>query len=68
MKVYGGCLDGRNRVIVAAKSLKEAAKLFGISYHSARLYVSETSNEHEITVAMIEPRKVFSKSLNERWK
>jgi hypothetical protein len=62
LNVYGGCLDGKNRVIVAASSLKEAAMLFGVSYYSAKNYVCDTGNAREIEEAMGEPGKVFSKA------
>lgn len=66
LKVYGGCLDGKNRVTVASSSLKEAARLFGVSYYSASNYVSDTGNAGEIEEAMREPGKVFSRNVNDR--
>lgn len=64
LKVYGGCYDGRNRVIVAAKSKKEAHALvnsaIGISYYSWDAYTSTTGNDNELTVALGAPGTVFS--------
>lgn len=65
MKVYGGCYDGRNRVIVAAKTKRAAyalvsAALRGISYYGWNEYTSETGNDPELSVALAQPETVFS--------
>lgn len=69
LKVYGGCYDGKNRVIVAASSKKAAhalvsAALRGMSYHGWNEYTSETGNEFELSVALAEPGSVFSAPMN----
>lgn len=68
MKVYGGCLDGRNRVIVAAKSHAEAIRLWqekiNTSAYYARLHSCETGNEAEVSAAMRQPRVVLTRPIH----
>jgi hypothetical protein len=59
MKVFGINIDGVNRCIVAAKSMKRAAELFGVSYSYARGWGSETWNEDEVRIATATPEQVY---------
>lgn len=64
MKVFGGTFDGRNRVIVAAKTKKAAhaaiAQFLHLSYYGFDMYGGETWNETELKVALESPGTVFS--------
>lgn len=65
LKVYGGCYDGRNRVIVAAATKRAAyeavkAALGSISYYGWDEYTSETWNDREVEFATSAPGTVFS--------
>lgn len=65
LKVYGGCYDGKNRVIVAATSKKEAhakmsAALHGISYYTWNEFTADTGDDKELAVALSAPGTVFS--------
>lgn len=64
LKVYGGCYDGKNRVIVAAKNKKSAHAAvdaaIGISYYGWDMYTAETGNEKELFLALSSPGVVFS--------
>ncbi len=53
---FGGKLQ---RCVVAAKSQKEAARLFDVSLHYLRGYGSETGNAGELEAALNEPGKVI---------
>jgi len=59
LKVFACSGDGRNRCIVAAKTLTEAARLMGIPYHRIKGWGGETGNKQEITLAMSEPGVVW---------
>lgn len=70
LKVYGGCYDGRHRVIVAAKSKKEAHRLVQtapnyrfLSYYGWNRYTSDTGNDEELQLALSEPGAVFEASV-----
>lgn len=65
LKVYGGCLDGRNRVIVAARSMAEADRLLKCSAYSTRKFVCETGNPFEVEQAISSPGTVFARDVNE---
>lgn len=67
LKVYGGCLDGLHRQIVAAKSFAEACRLWRTTYAQARPYACETFNEFEIALAMSKPGIMFRRTSNGRW-
>lgn len=66
LKVYGGCYDGQNRLIVAATSLKAAHGLVTqgtarhIPFNSYRLHTAVTGNQREVEVATGSPGTVFS--------
>lgn len=69
LTVYGGCYDGKNRVIVAAPTKKAAHAavknvLGGISYYAWDQYTSDTGNEVELQTALAKPLAVFSVSIN----
>jgi hypothetical protein len=69
MKVFGGCLDGKNRVIVAANSHAQAIRAWQrhyarLSSYYARLHSNETGNDTEIATAMAKPGMVFWKPLH----
>jgi hypothetical protein len=64
LKVYGGCLDGKNRVIVAARSKTEAGRLLKCSPYSMKELVCETGTPHELKQALSEPGVVFVRSVN----
>lgn len=71
MKVYGGCYDGRNRVIVAAPNKKAAWQAVNatwppISYYSWDQFTSDTGNDDELAVALAEPLTVFIQNINAR--
>lgn len=70
MKVYGGCYDGRNRVIVAAPTKKAAweafRKVWGISYYSWNEFTSETGNDAELRAALAEPLTALTQTVNSR--
>jgi hypothetical protein len=51
--------------IVAAPSMKEAARLFGVSLHVMRTYGHETGNKGSVAVAMERPGVVFYAPVNE---
>ena len=51
------------RAIVAAKSMAEAVRLFGLT-QSGRDYISETGNDRELEVALAKPGQVFATALN----
>lgn len=59
IKVFGGCFDGRNRLIVATTSLKKASELFCISYNQVREYAHQTWNDVEVKTAMSKVGTVF---------
>lgn len=67
LKVYGGNLEGRNRAIIAATSMKAAVQVikdayfYRMSLHEFRNYWCETGNEEEIRVAKASPGTLFSK-------
>lgn len=66
LKVYGGCYDGKNRLVVASSTKKaawEAVNAIGrISYNTWDQYTSETSNETELAVALAQPLTVFTRN------
>jgi len=71
LKVFGGCYDGRNRVVVGAEIKKEAhaavAKAISrISYYGWDQYTSESGNDEEVSMCSFEPGVVFSQGMNER--
>lgn len=63
LKVYGYG-DGRNRLIVAAASKKEAAAALGISVGQLSKYGCVTGNSEEISTAMAMPKTVFIRPSN----
>lgn len=64
LKVYGICYDGRNRMVIAATSLKRAAGVSGISYSFFRRYGSQTWNKEECEQCLPNPEKPFRRSMN----
>lgn len=71
MKVYGGCFDGRNRLIVAAKSKKAAHAAMvalrpNLSYSTFTAFGSETGNTLELKTALAKPGTVFTAPINDR--
>lgn len=66
LKVFGGYLHGRGRpqvrTIVAAKSQKEAAVLFGVSIGCVRSCFCETFNKIEVEIAISSPGTIFQAS------
>lgn len=65
MKVWGIAWHDRKRVIVAAKSQREAADLIGCSLHHLRGYAAETGNAIELGVALNKPKTVFWRDDND---
>lgn len=69
LKVFGGCYDGRNRLIVAAPTKRAAydamrgTDRFFSGYHSWNEYTCETGNDEELDVATAEPLAVFSQDI-----
>lgn len=56
MKVYGGSLDGRSRIIVAANSRAEVRRILtGLGYRVSAYHLAgwwgETANQRELLVA-----------------
>jgi hypothetical protein len=64
LKVYGGCLDGMNRTIVAATSKKIAAQLCKVCYNHFNSYATETGNKEELDIALSSPQTVFKRNIN----
>jgi hypothetical protein len=62
MRVWGMTL-GENRLIVATKTKRSAAVLFGISLNGLNTYGCPTANAEEIALASAEPGVVFARSL-----
>jgi hypothetical protein len=65
LKVYGGAFDGTNRIIVAAKSWKEAHRAFTdagvrLSLYALKMYGTITSNPIEVDLATSKPGVVFT--------
>lgn len=54
--------------IVAARSMAEAARLFGTSLHHMRTYGHETGNDRQIEVAMSRPGVVFYVPSSQQWR
>lgn len=69
MKVFGGCFDGRNRLIVASKTKKAAYEAireacYGrLSYHGFSEFACETGNGTELSTALAAPGVVFSQDI-----
>lgn len=59
LKVYGGNLDGRHRVIMACHSFKEFSAITRVG----RDFGCETGNPEEVTQAMSEPGTSFKRSM-----
>ena len=55
LKVYSANIDGRQYGLVATTSLREAARLFGISLDRMTRYGSETGNAHNCALALSKP-------------
>lgn len=68
LKVWSCCADGRNDLIVATTSMKEAAKLMKLSLYFFREYASETGNKTQIEIAMSSPGTVFTANLMNTFK
>lgn len=62
LKVYGMTL-GNERIVVAAKTKKEAASKFGVSLHHFNMYASVTGNKAELDVALQQPGQAFAADL-----
>lgn len=60
LKVFGGNLQGRHRVVMAAPSLTAFLKATGVR----RGFASETWNEREIEVAMGDPGVAFRRPIS----
>jgi hypothetical protein len=58
MKVFGGNLDGKHRVVMACGSITEFYRLTGVTYG----YASSTGNAEEVAAAMAEPGIMFAKN------
>lgn len=63
LKVYGVSLDGRNRLVVTARSMTEAARLFGAPRSQVAKYCSPTGNVIEVKATMRKPGMVFTSPL-----
>lgn len=61
LKVIGGNLDGRNRVIVACRSMAEFCRLTGMSPYYAKQFACETANGEEVRKAMSSPGTAFKR-------
>lgn len=66
LKVYGVDWCGKFRRIVAARSQKEAAVLFGTTLCHFRDYGSQTFNEEEVALAMSETGAIWERTNNFR--
>jgi hypothetical protein len=69
LKVYGVCLDRRNRLIVCARSNADAVRILSehgehTSLYRWNQYSSETSNATELALA-VERGDVFTASMND---
>lgn len=56
--------QAQTRVIVAARSKAEAARLLGFTPGHAKNYMGATGNTRELEIALAEPGKVFWRPLN----
>lgn len=69
LTVYLCNYDGNTNRLVAAKSMREAAKLSKIPYHHFRVYGHETGNAEDCAVANSKPGTVFSTKIGGKdWK
>lgn len=59
LKVFGLSYCGRQRMIVAAKTITEAARSTKQSLYSFKQYASQTGDPLELEVAMSAPGLVF---------
>ena len=59
LKVIGGNLDGRHRVIVLCRSMAEFAETVGMTLYHARQHACETGNSEEVRQAMSDPGVAF---------
>lgn len=64
LKVFGGCLTGSDRTIVAATTKKRAAELLRVSIHYFNSYCNETGNEAEVQLALSNPEVVYRKGID----
>lgn len=60
LKVYG-IGDGRNRIIIATKTKKEAYTALKMSSSHFSKYSSVTGNKEELELALNNPNKLFMK-------
>lgn len=73
LKVYGGHLHGSgfgprgSRVIVAAHSWEEAARLVDTPLGHLKRFWSQTWNEHELATALPRPLTVFFIEDEKHW-
>lgn len=51
LKVWGGHVNGKYRVIVCAHTIKEAMNISDISYSCFHSYFCETGNSEELSIA-----------------
>lgn len=61
LKVFGGCFDGRRRLICATTSKHAFGKLIGRRGKSLYDFCSETANAAELAVALERPGVVFQR-------
>jgi len=60
LKVFSGCFDGCNELIVASYTKKRAAELCGVPISTFNAYGSETGNQHQCRIALSKPETVFT--------
>lgn len=62
LKVYHGCIDGKNDFMAAVHSKAEFANLARTSTYAVDLYAGRTTSTELIAVAMSKPHKLFKRS------
>lgn len=64
LKVWGGCLTGIDRTIVATRTKKRAIELFNISGYHFNNYCCATGNQQEMEVALSNPEVVYTQHID----
>jgi len=59
LKVFSGCFDGMNELVVATYTQRRAAELMKIPYGTFRTYATVTGNKQQCSIALSKPETVF---------
>ena len=68
LRVFGGCFNGRERWIVAARTKADASRLFKIHYQDFHDYGGETEDPHEVKIAMQSPGAVYAANVRDSYR